>query len=391
MLRLISRNTARCLEIAFLVTVLNLLLSFTMVQWYNSVSSDPGGQTKSSQDSRLLLSVEYPDTSQTSHTSLGSSSASSSPVTPSSPGLAQGRVEVSQGVWDQLRQFKTHMFSLTGSDWANLSSSRLLCLGAQTSVDRLYELTELVTNWSGPMSISVFAPDVELGIAIKYIQYLRSCYPAIEAQVSFHLTYPADHPGLQDVAWEEIVGKMDCQQPTQVIKYLLEKRSEEMMTWRPSYPYPQNLLRNTAKRGCQTNYTYIPDIDMVPTPGMDLHLETFLQRDQETNNCTKCAFVIPTYEISRNSTHLPRNKSELLTYVKEKQARQFHQALYSINQKSSNLLKWETIPETADLDVAYKVEKYIFKYEPLYVSRGDTPAFDERFIGFGMTRNTQVR
>ena len=373
------------------MTVLNLLLSFTMVQWYNSVSSDPGGQTKSSQDSRLLLSVEYPDTSQTSHTSLGSSSASSSPVTPSSPGLAQGRVEVSQGVWDQLRQFKTHMFSLTGSDWANLSSSRLLCLGAQTSVDRLYELTELVTNWSGPMSISVFAPDVELGIAIKYIQYLRSCYPAIESQVSFHLTYPADHPGLQDLAWEEIVGKMDCQQPTQVIKYLLEKRSEEMMTWRPSYPYPQNLLRNTAKRGCQTNYTYIPDIDMVPTPGMDLHLETFLQRDQENNNCTKCAFVIPTYEISRNSTHLPRNKSELLTYVKEKQARQFHQALYSINQKSSNLLKWETIPETADLDVAYKVEKYIFKYEPLYVSRGDTPAFDERFIGFGMTRNTQVR
>lgn len=40
--------------------------------------------------------------------------------------------------------------------------------------------------------------------------------------------------------------------------------------------------------------------------------------------------------------------------------------------------------------MAYKVDKYIFKYEPLYVARADTPPFDERFIGFGMTRNTQV-
>jgi hypothetical protein len=37
------------------------------------------------------------------------------------------------------------------------------------------------------------------------------------------------------------------------------------------------------------------------------------------------------------------------------------------------------------------VDKYLFKYEPLYVARADTPPFDERFIGFGMTRNTQVK
>ena len=43
------------------------------------------------------------------------------------------------------------------------------------------------------------------------------------------------------------------------------------------------------------------------------------------------------------------------------------------------------------MSVAYKVDKYLFKYEPLYVARADSPLFDERFIGFGMTRNTQVR
>jgi len=54
------------------------------------------------------------------------------------------------------------------------------------------------------------------------------------------------------------------------------------------------------------------------------------------------------------------------------------------------LKRWEGINETDQLGIAYKVEKYIFKYEPLYVARADTPQFDERFIGFGMTRNTQV-
>ena len=57
---------------------------------------------------------------------------------------------------------------------------------------------------------------------------------------------------------------------------------------------------------------------------------------------------------------------------------------------SRNLKRWEKLDQAASLDVAYKVDKYIFKYEPLYVARADTPPFDERFVGFGMTRNTQV-
>ena len=50
----------------------------------------------------------------------------------------------------------------------------------------------------------------------------------------------------------------------------------------------------------------------------------------------------------------------------------------------------KTPPTTWLLTFKLRVEKYIFKYEPLYVARAETPQFDERFIGFGMTRNTQV-
>merc|ERR1712032_1594331 len=122
---------------------------------------------------------------------------------------------------------------------------------------------------------------------------------------------------------------------------------------------------------------------------MDLQLEQFLATP-EARECGMCAYVVPTYEIKMDSPRLPHNKTELLAMVKKQQARQFHQAFYSINQKSSDLKKWEALEQASKLGTAYKIEKYIFKYEPLYVARGDTPPFDERFIGFGMTRNTQV-
>ena len=91
----------------------------------------------------------------------------------------------------------------------------------------------------------------------------------------------------------------------------------------------QNLLRNAAKSGCQTNYTYIPDIDMVPFPGMDVQLEEFLATPEVTcffaqwpncvhqqqvvwviypclkaKECGMCAYVVPTYEIAQDSVRL---------------------------------------------------------------------------------------
>ena len=53
--------------------------------------------------------------------------------------------------------------------------------------------------------------------------------------------------------------------------------------------------------------------------------------------------------------------------------------------------RWESIPDKEETEIAFQVTNYLFKYEPLYVARAETPIFDERFIGFGMTRNTQVR
>ena len=88
----------------------------------------------------------------------------------------------------------------------------------------------------------------------------------------------------------------------------------------------------------------------VPAPGLDSQLESFLSR-QSTNSSLLSAYVIPTYEISDAETRLPANKTELVRLVKEKRARQFHQALYSINQKSSDLKRWEAIPQVLNVAI----------------------------------------
>ena len=75
------------------------------------------------------------------------------------------------------------MYVVNGSGYNQLGLSRHLCLGSQTSVDFLISLVDIVKRWSGPISLSLFVPDVEFGISQVYLKYLKSCVPAIDSQV----------------------------------------------------------------------------------------------------------------------------------------------------------------------------------------------------------------
>ncbi|XP_059082616.1 beta-1,4-glucuronyltransferase 1-like [Tigriopus californicus] len=408
----------RCVEYVGFVIIIQLILTvgslwFFREKPHNTV--DP--------ESRLLLSMEYlnrnadlvksasnkysnnveiPEafSSKVSYSvsrSVSSSSSKPSNVVLDLSGLSMSANESEFAIdfdeertfLDRYRMFKTSLFTVTGTKWNELSRSRKVCLGAQTSIDRASWLIEIVKNWSGPVSIALFTPDVEFHISKIYIKYMQRCFPKIKEQVSFHFLFPVDHPVKDSPSLNEIVGEMSCDDPKKVLDFLVKTRSKEMLAWREPMEYPQNLLRNTAKQGCQTQFTFIPDIDMIPNAGLDLDLQEFLS-GPEAQECEKCAYVVPTYEISTTSTHMPANKTELLGFLKQKKARIFHEAVYKLNSKSSDLKKWQAIPMKPKLDVAYMVNNYIFKYEPLYVAKGNTPPFDERFIGFGMTRNTQA-
>ncbi|XP_023325775.1 beta-1,4-glucuronyltransferase 1 isoform X2 [Eurytemora carolleeae] len=336
----------RCWQLAVLTTGVNLFLSFTLVMYsfsHTGVHSPPG-------DPRALLSLEYTGeegvqtevetkpSQQALAAGLQNAPAKPENLTPENlnpencnpenlnpENLNKEYAPLNQhsetqeeftiqykpgeGVFDQFRMFKVFDFSKTGQNWLHLGK-RHICLGAQTSVDRIYHLVELLGGWTGQLSLAIFTPDLELSVAHKYIQFLSHCYPNLHQQVSFHLVEPVEHPGVMnmDIFNEIHENQVKCEDHKIYLEQLMSYLPKNMSTWRVSYPYPQNLLRNTAKRTCQTEYTYIPDIDMVLPAGIDMQLEKFIESQE---NCNKCAYVVPTYEIKSDLTSTPKNKNEL--------------------------------------------------------------------------------
>ena len=52
--------------------------------------------------------------------------------------------------------------------------------------------------WSGPISISVFVPEVEMDAARVYIEYLRKCNRRLKEQATFHFMFPYENPPITD-------------------------------------------------------------------------------------------------------------------------------------------------------------------------------------------------
>ena len=81
----------------------------------------------------------------------------------------------------------------------------------------------------------------------------------------------------------------------------------------------------------QTNYVFLTDIDIMPSPGLARNLSRFLN----ANTCKKCAYVIIPYEVKATSK-FPASKDELKHLINSREARLFHQKVFAQNQFASN-------------------------------------------------------
>ena len=99
------------------------------------------------------------------------------------------------GVKDSTGNFTWHPYLWTSKNWVEISSSSRISLATQTSVDRLFWLAWQAEAWSGPLSVAVWAPGSDLGVAIAMINYLRRCFPGILERTTLHLAYPSSRPG----------------------------------------------------------------------------------------------------------------------------------------------------------------------------------------------------
>nr|CAD7571069.1 unnamed protein product [Timema californicum] len=384
------------------------------------------------------------------------------------------------GRWDARHLFKAFDFAIVGDKFVALSERFTVCLATQSSLEKMHSLVQVAHHWSGAISAAIFAASDEFKLLEWYVGYLRKCFPLVRERVSFHLMFSKDRPPSNSKSEFPKKPKMDCHKPEAVLDELVRLRRPETGKWRVKNAYPQNHMRNLARRNCQSSHVFLTDVDIIPSARLAEGLDTFLR----TNRCKgKCAYVIPTYEID-DRVKFPHNKTDLIRLAKKGLARPFHHKVFIFNQFATNFSKgqnnayvrqrktgkydgenisnrkplglraalginedaewlnkeevekhiehwlfiiysrtslvrprlvrpqlksmhgrlvddWSAIVdvplwqsneglENSAVHVSHNVTNFEFLYEPFYVAPDTVPAHDERFIGYGYTRNTQV-
>ncbi|XP_050681736.1 beta-1,4-glucuronyltransferase 1 [Leptidea sinapis] len=291
------------------------------------------------------------------------------------------RLDLNLGRWDNTRSYKLFDYAAVGDMYVDASASRQVALATQSSIERLHELLATTAHWSGPVSVAVFIVGDELRLLRAFTMWLFRCQPELYSRMAIHVATP----GLKLAVHGEVPSwARNCD-----AKPSLMGKGEPDSAWRSRHPYPQNHLRNLARKNCHSQYTFLVDIDIVPSKGMAEELDIFFTK---TPKCELCAYVIPTYELDTRVANFPVNKKALLRLSKNKLAVPFHRRVFIYNQYASNFTRWESTGgnESLATHVSHNVTNFELLYEPFYVASDTVPPHDERFLGYGFTRNTQV-
>ncbi|CAB0009512.1 unnamed protein product [Nesidiocoris tenuis] len=278
------------------------------------------------------------------------------------------------GRWDTRHTYKMIDHALVGTLFTELSESFSVCLATQTSLEKVHSLVQVAHHWNGPISAALFAAgDEEFSIL------------QVRERVSFQLAFPKEKIPTTSL-FVETSSHLDCTRPEASLGKLLKKRSPDIVRWRLRNPYPQNHMRNLARKNCQSPHVFLTDVDIIPSTNLADGLNNFFK----TENCNAlCAYVVPTYELD-DRVQFPRNKTELVRLTGRGLARPFHHKVFIYNQFATNFSRWEQDKYINAVHVSHKVTNFEFLYEPFYVASDSVPPHDERFIGYGFTRNTQV-
>lgn len=238
---------------------------------------------------------------------------------------------------DNSRQYKYFDFAVIGNRFDELTKKYKVCLATQSSLERLYSLVSVANRWTGPISLAVYvAGDDELYLLQLYLSYLQNCFASVRDSVTIHLAYPIKRaPKMVRKFLKSDYTNFICEQPELTLKKLMKFRTTDTIKWRLKNAYPQNHLRNLARKGCQNDYIFLTDIDIIPSINFTQNLDKFLRKTKCSNNNSKCAYVVPTYEID-NRAKFPHTKTDLLRLSKRGLARPFHQKVFIYNQYATN-------------------------------------------------------
>jgi N-acetyllactosaminide beta-1,3-N-acetylglucosaminyltransferase len=191
------------------------------------------------------------------------------------------------------KQIRIYDWVWTGYKWAELKKSFSICLSTQGSLDRLYWLPQLVESWRGPVSLAVFiaSPQEWIGLNV-IINHFRKCYPIFANFVSVHLAIPFqvedwtdDFHGLkEDIQNFEFYPCRE--EPENIVQQVVKRFQVNEEAKKMMENYPQNHMRNLARNGCGSEYTFSTDIDIIPRQDSATLLQDFINTDY-AKNCTR--------------------------------------------------------------------------------------------------------
>ncbi|XP_056640061.1 beta-1,4-glucuronyltransferase 1 isoform X1 [Diorhabda sublineata] len=300
-------------------------------------------------------------------------------------------LDLELGRWDDQHKYKLFDNIVVGDKYVVLNELFKTCLATQGSLDKLPSLIEVANNWNGPISLATFAAsEEELNALLFYILYLKKCNEKINDKVSFHLALTKERRPKKYTIDEDRLREVKCDSPVEVLQHLTKNLKKGSNQWRAKLPYPQNHLRNLARKNCQAGFVFLTDVDIIPSSNMAESLDVFLGEAECKEGEKKCAYVVPTYEIDERVA-FPHNKTDLVRMANKGLARPFHHKVFIYNQYATNFTRWQsTKDETNDVHISHPVTNFEFLYEPFYIAPDIVPPHDERFIGYGYTRNSQV-
>ena len=226
-------------------------------------------------------------------------------------------------------KYQLEMFSYKGQSLR--PEKKLICLGYHTSFDNLANLETILDNWNGTLSFAVFAPHRDFHLTRIFLRWFEQCHPGKMGNSAMHFLTPTSYPrvifDVPDFEW-------DCASASRVLDDLRPFRQEVILE---ELPYPQNSLRNAAKRGCESEFSLVLDFDMVPSRETGRKLATFLNGEW-VKSCTKCVFVVPSFEVE--GAVMPGSKDELISLISEGRARPYQAKSYPVGQASTKLEQW---------------------------------------------------
>lgn len=254
------------------------------------------------------------------------------------------------------------------------------------TANHLHHIPSLISRWHGPVSVAIFALTPDIPFIIETIIALRQCYPVIQANTSFHLVYPLNSPRL-----EPLPAEGSHPDPCKSLLEKLRTVSVAGENYSHKVPYPNNLLRNVARRNSLTEFVLVLDVDMLPNNYLHESFVDFAHENRlflESRKDDKTVYVIPAFEM-KEVAQIPKDKTSLLQLIEMSEAQPFYVELCWKCQKHTDYEAWQREPMTNKLAIIFEV-LWRDPWEPFFFSRNSAPYHDERFRQYGFNRISQV-